>query len=158
MLEKTGLTVEKHINRTVDNFLKLRKLGTPVHVIPVLQGWELDDYKDCFERFEAKGVDLRAEPLVGLGSVCRRQGAEEIGRIVKCFHAKGLKLHGFGVKMNGLNLYRDYLESADSLAWSFGARYRKEYCSKCEGISTKPSCNNCLNYALEWRERLLRGA
>jgi len=154
VIEKTGLTVKEHQKRTVNNFLELRKLETDVPIIPVLQGYTLEEYKDCFEMFESKGVDLRNEKLVGLGSVCRRQNSSDIERIVNCFHAKDLKLHGFGVKINGLKRYGEMLESSDSLAWSFGYRRSQAHCSIHQEHHTK-NCANCLNGALEWREKIM---
>ena len=155
MLEKTGLTVREHQRRTVDNFIELRSLDCDVPIIPVLQGYTMDEYKEGFEMFEASGVDLRAEPGVGLGSVCRRQNTDDIERIVTCFHAKDLRLHGFGVKTLGLKRYGEMLESADSLAWSFGARYSQSHCSIHRENPTTKNCANCLTYALEWREKVV---
>ena len=155
MLEKTGLTVREHQRRTVDNFIELRSLDCDVPIIPVLQGYTMDEYKECFEMFEAAGVDLRDEPVVGLGSVCRRQNTDDIERIVTCFHAKDLRLHGFGVKTLGLKRYGEMLESADSLAWSFGARYSQSHCSIHRENPTTKNCANCLTYALEWREKVV---
>lgn len=70
MLAKTGLDVEEHQARTVQNFVLLRDRLGPL-VVPVLQGWELDDYRRCWEEYELAGVSLEDEPIVGLGSVCR---------------------------------------------------------------------------------------
>jgi len=156
MLEKTGLSIEDHQNKTVENFETLRSLEHDFHVIPVLQGQTLQDYFNCFEKFEAKGFDLRSEKVVGVGSVCRRERTDEISYIMKCLHAKGLKLHGFGVKAQGLKKYSQFLQSSDSLAWSFGARY-KPPCDECFSRSVK-NCANCLNYALEWRKGVLSNA
>ena len=154
MLENTGLTVREHQRRTVDNFLELRTLDCDTPIIPVLQGYALDEYKDCFEMFESSGVDLRAESLVGLGSVCRRQSSDDIERIVSYFHAKDLRLHGFGVKTNGLKKYGEMLSSVDSMAWSFDARYGQRHCSVHANEPKTPSCNNCLTYAEEWHDRV----
>lgn len=65
-------------------------------------------------------------------------------------HGLGLRLHGFGIKKQGLELCADYLTSADSMAWSFDARrtYPLPGC-------THKSCQNCLRYALRWRADLL---
>lgn len=155
MIDRTGLSVSEHQRRTVDNFLELRSLDSPVHIIPVLQGYTLEEYKNCFEMFEVAGVDLRSEPVVGLGSVCRRQSTNDIERIVSFFHAKDLRLHGFGVKIVGIRKYGEMLESADSMAWSFDARYTQSHCSKCKLNPTTKNCANCLNYALEWREKVV---
>ena len=74
---------------------------------------------------------------------------------MSCFHAKGLRLHGFGVKIGGLARYGEMLESADSLAWSFNALYSKSHCSVHRENPTTKNCANCLTFALEWREKVL---
>ena len=152
MLEKTGLNIEEHQRLTVDNLVELRSFNSGIHFIPVLQGQTIDQYLNHFDMFEAIGFDLRKEPLVGVGSVCRRQNTNEIGHLFKSLHAKGLKLHGFGVKKQGIDRYGEYLESCDSMAWSFGARYspKGDNCT-----SSAKNCANCLHYALEWREKVI---
>jgi len=147
MLEKTGLTVEEHQWRTVLNFLDLRdQLGTMV--IPVLQGWERDDYHRCWEMYDAADVSLEDEAVVGLGTVCRRQNTAEAEVIVRSLAP--LSLHGFGVKMTGIALFGDGLVSADSLAWSYNGR-RSGPCP----YGARKNCANCIHHALDWRERLL---
>jgi hypothetical protein len=80
MTAKTGLTVREHQQRTVENYLRLRDHGP---FIPVLQGWEPGEYLACVELYEQYGVDLTTLPLVGVGSVCRRQSDHEIGWIFR---------------------------------------------------------------------------
>ena len=155
VIEKTGLTIKEHQKRTVNNLIELRQLDCEVPIIPVLQGYSLEDYKECFELFEVNNIDLRSEPLVGLGSVCRRQNTNDIERIVKYFHSKDIKLHGFGVKISGMKRYGEMLESSDSLAWSFGARYSKRHCTTHKLNPTTKNCANCLEYALEWRQKVV---
>jgi hypothetical protein len=147
MLTKTGLSVEEHQRRTVDNFLHLRQLLGPL-VVPVLQGWDRDDYLRCCEMYVRADVDLADEPLVGLGSVCRRQNTAEAGRIVRSLAP--LRLHYFGAKMTGLESFSDALASADSMAWSYAARRE----APLPGCSHK-SCANCFRYAMRWRTRLM---
>jgi hypothetical protein len=83
ILAVTGLSVREHQERTVANVVELRSLAPDLPFVPVLQGWTLQDYLRCVELYREYGVDLRREPLVGLGSVCRRQGTQEIGEIVE---------------------------------------------------------------------------
>jgi len=149
VIAKTGLTVGEHQRRTVDNFLELRALLPDHPVIPVLQGWEIGDYASHVDMYADAGVTLRDEPLVGLGSVCRRQATNEIGDIVTMLHGHGLRLHGFGCKVKALALYGHLLASADSMAWSFGGRYVKP----CP-VRAAASCAHCLHFALEWLDRL----
>jgi hypothetical protein len=147
MLEKTGLTVAVHQQRTVVNFMRLRDWLGQI-VIPVLQGWTRDDYMSCWQLYSDLGTDLESEPIVGLGSVCRRQNTAEAGLIVRSL--KPLSLHYFGAKITGLTSFGDALTSADSMAWSYQAR-RGTPLPGC----THKSCANCFRYAMRWRSNLL---
>lgn len=141
----TGLSVEDHQRRTVANLLELRGLAPEVRFLPVLQGETLPDYKRCAQMYADAGVDLLAEPLVGLGSVCRRQHSLEIQEIVEHFAGQGMRLHGFGVKIKGLERYAHLLASVDSLAWSMDARHKPPL----PGCTHK-NCANCPKYAFAW--------
>lgn len=144
--------VHSHQRRTVENFLELRDLAPEIPWIPVLQGWELAHYEQCANMYAAAGVDLSAQPVVGLGSVCRRQATSEIDGIVSTFHARGLRLHGFGVKTQGLGDYGLKLVSADSMAWSFHGRRS----APLPGHETRhKNCANCPDFAMQWRQRVL---
>jgi hypothetical protein len=164
MLSKTGLTIRQHQRRTVDSFLLLRRKAPDLPWMPVLQGWTMEDYERCAGLYAKSGVDLSAEPIVGLGSVCRRQGTRETEAIVRRLAGRGLRLHGFGVKVSGLVRYADVMSSADSMAWSFRARKMCQHrpkeafaLQKKLGCKHKPGsgCQNCLRFALWWREQLL---
>lgn len=152
MLEKTGLTIEDHQWLTVGNFASLRALAPELPIIPVLQGWKVADYHRHIAMYRELGIDLKLEPTVGVGSVCRRQNRDEIGLLFRSLHARGLKLHGFGVKSAGLRKYAKYLQSADSLAWSYAARKRAPMAG-----CTHKNCANCVEFAMAWRQRLLQG-
>ena len=147
VLAKTGLTVLEHQKNTVRNYRHLAEyLGDGV--IPVLQGWTVDEYLWCWEMYDEAGIDLYDSHTVGVGSVCRRQNTHEAARIFRALDE--LQLHGFGVKMEGLETYGHLLASADSMAWSFRAR-RSFPLPGC----THKSCSNCPHYAMRWRDRLL---
>lgn len=150
IVAKTGLSVAEHQQRTTDNFLLLRDLAPEVPFVPVLQGWKPSDYHDHVEIYTAAGVDLVAEPVVGVGSVCRRQNGAEAARIIHSLAGRGLSLHGFGFKLTGLRLCAGSLVSADSMAWSFNARKNPPMPGH-----THRSCANCLPFALRWRESVM---
>jgi hypothetical protein len=133
---------------TVDNYLELRTLDATLPIIPVLQGLTLDDYRRCADRYVRAGIDLTRADLVGLGSVCRRQATGEIANLIAHLSADGLRLHGFGVKSDGLARYGWCLTSADSMAWSSRGR-RIRPCPHRGAVS----CANCLPHALAWRAR-----
>lgn len=131
MLAKTGLTVEEHQRLTIERYDALvaeldRLFGgeCPFPVMPVLQGYAPSDYVRHARMY---GDRLKPGMWVGVGSVCKRNGAPE--RIVEVLEAiisirADLRLHGFGVKQTAL-LHpgvRDLLATADSMAWSFAAR------------------------------------
>lgn len=143
MVDRTGLTVEEHQHRTVDNLCRLRQQWPGLPFIPVLQGWTIDDYLSHVAMYERADIDLLAEDTVGLGSVCRRQASQEIINIVD--KLLPLPLHGFGVKLKGMRYVGDRLQSTDSMSWSFDAR-RSPPLPGC----THKNCANCLKYAQRW--------
>lgn len=173
ILAKTGLTVAEHQRRTIDNFQRLTDLwwdaedaatgmrlwGDPTYrsdrecnlcpFMPVLQGWAADDYRRHADAYYAAGIRLEDYPLVGLGSVCRRQYTTQIDRLIREF-TPWLELHGFGCKTAGLSRYGHRLGSADSLAWSYAGRREPAGCDPSHRNEA-----NCLRYALAWRERVL---
>ena len=151
MLRRTGLTVAEHQRRTVVSFLSLRqKVGRLV--VPVLQGYEADEYEACIDLYEAAGVDLAAEPVVGVGSVCKRSRTTEAVRLIRRLSRYGFALHGFGLKGATLRALMEdnHLASADSLAWSLRGRNIRP-CPE----GGRVSCANCLHHALAWRLRTL---
>ncbi len=153
MLKRTGLTVNEHQIRTVDSFLELKSLDPTLPIFPVLQGWEPEDYARHVEMYDRAGVDLGKEPVVGVGTVCRRQHTAAISSVIGAVMFAGVtRLHGFGVKQLGLERIGHLLTSADSLAWSYAARAEK---IRLPG-HPHATCSNCIDFALQWREKLLR--
>jgi hypothetical protein len=159
----TGLSVNEHQRKTLQNFLELRTIAPDLPWIPVLQGWSLTDYWRHIDMYAAAGVDLTLKRIVGVGSVCRRQGtaiAEIIFRSI-AHHGDGrvIRLHGFGVKSDGLAKFGDVLVSADSLAWSYTARRSAPlpgHDLRGDGRRTgHKNCANCYDYAIRWRESLV---
>jgi hypothetical protein len=153
IVAKTGLSVGEHQRLTLENYLDLRCRSPDLPWIPVLQGWEIRDYVAHAEAYLRAGVDLASLPLVGIGSVCRRQGTAGIAALLAEFAHSGLRLHLFGMKVTGLRKAAGYVTSADSMAWSFAARHEPAL-PECRG--THRTCANCLRYALAWREGVLQ--
>jgi hypothetical protein len=152
-------TVAVHQEATTANLLELRALAPDLPWLPVLQGWEVDDYHRHVELYGGAGVDLTREPLVGVGSVCRRQDTRTAERIFVGLHAAGLRLHAFGVKTTGLSRYAWAVESADSFAWSYDARKRGVNGGEGRLLPTcthrARTCAHCPDYAAVWRARVL---
>ncbi|WP_309117564.1 hypothetical protein [Saccharothrix sp.] len=144
---RTGLSLHTHQHRTVTNYRQLRDLAPELPIIPVLQGQSPGDYHRCADLYEHHGIDLAALPLVGVGSVCRRQHTREVEQIMRSLTARGYRLHGFGIKLTGLARYADTITSSDSLSWSFTGRHQPG-CTP-----THRSEANCLRFALAWHHR-----
>lgn len=151
--ERTGLTVTEHQRRTVENLLHLRAIAPDLPFVPVLQGWTKSDYLACAQMYDDAGIDLAAEPTVGIGSVCRREGTNEATDIIAavCGSVPGIRLHGFGIKTSGLGKYGSMLASSDSMAWSMAARRQPPL----PGCTGHKNCANCPRFAFQWRERVL---
>ena len=104
--------------------------------------------------YRRANFDLAAMPLVGVGSVCRRQAMAAALEVLRPLHAAGLKLHGFGFKVTGLKQGAHLLASADSMAWSRAARFEPPL-PECKDKRRHKTCANCMVYALKWREKVL---
>jgi hypothetical protein len=160
MLKRTGLTVADHHRLTVENYLTLKMLEPDLPIIPALQGWLPDDYERCIELYDRMGVDLAAEPLVGVGTVCRRQSTAAGRAVIAAIAPYGFRLHGYGIKQAGILSYGEDLEQSDSMAWSYRARMAARDRAKL-GLAgsvdhcLKMNCANCLHFALEWRSKLM---
>lgn len=149
IIAKTGLTVRDHQARTVRSYCELQALAPDLPWLPVLQGQTLDDYQTHARLYAEAGFKLRKAPAVGVGSICRRQHTEEVEVLLRRL-SRRFRIHGFGLKTRGLSRVADVLDSADSLAWSFTARYAPPLPG-----CTHRTCANCSRYAVAWRERLL---
>lgn len=160
----THLSVVEHQRRTVLNYLHLRDLAPDLDVIAVVQGQTPRDYLRCVELYQHLGqIDITTLPRVGVGSVCRRQGTREAGRIIRALRSVGLhRLHLFGFKVRGLIEHGHLLtdaDSADSLAWSDVARkLRRPGLPECVQRGRHKNCANCLLFALRWRAQVLAAA
>ena len=148
----TGLSVAAHQRRTTENYQELCALAPELPWIPVLQGWAPGDYLEHVEQYAKAGIPLAGLPVVGIGSVCRRQHTGEVEHVIRRLAGAGIHLHGFGFKVQGLRNVGTFLASADSMAWSFeGRRMAKAVCG-----GTHKNCANCLHWALTWRQRVAR--
>jgi len=108
----THLSVAEHQAHTVANFLHLCELwpgysGEQCPIMPVLQAWAPGGYWRCADLYDKAGVRLEDYPVVGLGSVCRRQGTPAITRLIGDL-TPWIALHGFGPVDNAT----DYFDAA----------------------------------------------
>jgi hypothetical protein len=70
-----------------------------------------------------------------------------------------LRISRFGVKVQGLEKAASYLHSADSMAWSYGARKGKVKMPECVAAQKNHiNCANCSVYAKHWLHTLVQPA
>jgi len=130
--EKTGLSVEKHIDRTVDNACEiLNKWNGEADPMVVIQGWDVKDYIYCVERM--KDQDCLTN-RVGIGSICREGDFDRVKNIILKVSEllPSVKLHGFGIKRTFLKDKEivDALYSSDSFAWSLTNQHKFDFRGK----------------------------
>lgn len=123
-LNATGATVADHQRWTIERYVALRDAVRSVPIMPVLQGWTVENYVSHVRQY---GALLAQGAWVGVGSICKRNS--NVGYVAAIIEAikkerHDLRLHGFGLKITALGdaRVRDALHSADSMAWSFAAR------------------------------------
>jgi hypothetical protein len=140
-------SVRIHQRKTVERYMQILKAADKydlrVPVMPVLQGWEVEDYKEHMQmydtalltRFETKyerkfGSLIRdGDVWLGIGSTCKRnKNPEVVAEILDTlewnFRMNKPKIHLFGFKQTGLKNSRikDRIYSADSFAYDFSDR------------------------------------
>lgn len=129
VLAKTGMTVTDHQRLTVERYdslvSHLSRLKCGTYLIPVLQGYDPHEYVEHLHRYDGR---LPNGAWVGVGSVCKRNAdPEAVYRVLDAILTvrPDLRLHGFGLKTTALGDPRvvKCLHTADSMAWSFAARY-----------------------------------
>lgn len=109
----------ERIQATVENALDLMDLESqlPGTLVPVIQGYSLDEYEHCIELYEQSGA---IREYMAVGSMCRRISTPELNRLIPGIHkAAGRagceRLHFFGLKLSpDLAPLKRYIFSRDS--------------------------------------------
>jgi hypothetical protein len=158
---RTGLTVREHQEATVESYLQLLEGFPWLPWLPILQGWQPHEHVKHHAMYRSAGVDLTGR-LVGVGSICRRGSQRGILAVLDALAPLGMRLHGFGVSINGLRLAGHLLASSDSQAHSAVARRERIRLAGCRHLSMpdqhgvrRPSdCRNCFRWAIAYRDRI----
>lgn len=146
--------VKLHQERTVESYATLLAIAPDLPWVPVLQGLTVEDYLRHLHMYGRRGLDVRKAPVLGIGSVVKRQHTEAIANLIRGLASLGYRLHGFGFKFRGLALAADALASADSSSWSLNGR-KEGLAGRGHPGCTHKHCGNCMAWALRWREQLL---
>jgi len=142
------MPVIQRIMETIKNTEKLQSLGIP-GLLPVIQGWSVDDYKLCVDLMRRSGV---VKPYMAIGSICRRGSQRNIVAIVSELSKvlPDTRLHAFGAKINSLSYNNgellNYLYSLDTAAWQFKMNVK--------GLQRPKSCNDYEDLITEYKQAL----
>jgi len=141
-------SVRIHQRKSVERYkqivIEAERQGLKVPVMPVLQGWEVEDYIEHWHRLcavnrqlgrkgktvEAFGWNHNQPRWVGIGSTCKRnKNPEVVSQILDTLpwdfiNSHDVRIHLFGYKTTGLKSDRikDRIYSADSFAYDFTNR------------------------------------
>ena len=149
----TGKSEEEHLDLTVASYFELMSIDDTLPWLATTQGSNLAGHLRCAELYERRGVDLTKLPVVGVGSVCRKQSTPEIVEIVHGLTDAGMTIHTFGAKTLALTGPAGHLiRRADSMAWSERARKGRVRMASC--THRAQVCNNCPRWAVHWGNRL----
>lgn len=129
LLEKTGRSVAQNQRDTIDRYDELLTHDCGgVRIMPVLQGHTA---ADCINHLRQYGSRLLQRAWVGVGSIAKGNPNPDVSKpaaveaILLAIRAErpDLRLHGFGLRLSALRLQlvRDLLFSADSMAWHYEA-------------------------------------
>jgi len=118
------ISTHQRIEKTIENTIILSAVPFK-GLLPVIQGWQIEDYLYCVERMEKEGL---IQPVMGIGSICRRGKQEPIVAIARELSKRlpSVKFHAFGVKVSTLSYNNgeilNYLDSLDTAAWQFNEK------------------------------------
>lgn len=152
ILEEYGRTVEDHQQMSVDKARECLDYhethGLESQPIPVMQGWEVNDYLRHVDQMRDAGC---LTDSVGIGSICRRGQDSEIREVILSVAdalPNGTDIHCFGVKNNILRYpqVRAVVSSVDSSAWYFRMYDDKPV--------DEPAWQTCVYMYIKYRRKL----
>jgi hypothetical protein len=146
--DKTGLSVVSTRSAPSQNYLDLRDRARSSRCCRAGSSTTTT----CADLYAEAGVDLTPSPSSASGRSAAGRPPTRSALIMRALASDGLRLHGFGVKKEGIARYGRFLTSRRQMAWSYRAR-RDWPLPGC----THKSCANCSRYALRWRSELLAG-
>jgi len=134
LIEKTSLSVRERIRRTIENTETLmNNYSYPSKLIPVVQGWTLEDYKFCI--LEMHRRDLLTD-YIAFGTMCCRKSLLEVKKLIIkltdfLWQFVDAKVHCFGLSIRFLRDFaiRQRIHSIDTSAWTFNSGNSKRFAS-----------------------------
>jgi len=128
---------KERIEKTVENAIKCFKNEIPAKWIPVLQGYNLDEYVFCLNLYKKHGI---LTDYIAVGSMCKRSNISEIVKIVHEIkkNYKG-KIHLFGLAIKALQnkALFDMIYSCDTIGYTFASKTVEETFEKMRKLVEK---------------------
>lgn len=139
-------SVMDRIHRTVEEhalaYAQYKDGDYTFELVPVLQGYEPEQYRRCIELYEREGF---IEDYMAIGTVCKRDSVDSIHRVLETLerHLPDTEWHMFGMTLNAWKDRRLWgrFKSADTAAWNWGGQTQahkvellKEYSRKVNQI------------------------
>jgi hypothetical protein len=105
------LTNEQRIRKTVENAARMApwESYTGSCMVPVIQGYELEEYLACIELYRAAGL---VRSYMAVGSMCRRLSTEQLHKLVPAIHQAAAAAGAENLHFFGLKLSRDLVDLA----------------------------------------------
>ena len=129
ILKKHKTTVREQIIRTFEHHLKLLELHDKLNVksqpVPVIQGWNIEDYLYCTDIYRDHGIIM---DYMAIGTLCRRGMTKTIRKIILTIKNElptWVKIHAFGVKIKvlGNKAVWNSTYGFDTSSWSLDGRW-----------------------------------
>ena len=150
IIERSGLSVREHQERTVTSYLELRQDRPEPAIHSCLAGVASRRLPSPVPTCTPPtGVDLATLPLTGLGSVCRRQSTTRSPPSSPSWPAAAFACTGSGSRPAACHLYGHLLALPPTQKrWPVTPRAGHRPLPGCTGHK---NCANCLVYATRWR-------
>lgn len=125
LLEIHKTTVKEQIEKTIEKNAELIDIPSESILIPVIQGWNPEDYTYCVDRLRENGL---LSNYMAVGSLCIRKSIKNVKKVISALREalpRSVKLHGFGLKIDSFKhrYVFDNLYSSDSMAWLFNKKF-----------------------------------
>ena len=130
-------TNKERIEKTVQNAIECIDTDNTINWMPVLQGYDLEEYLSCLDLYKDVGI---IEDILAIGSMCRRTDIKTIEKIIRSIKKEyNGKIHLFGLTMNALKskYIVDNTFSCDTIGYTFMCKTYEETEEKKEKLIMK---------------------
>jgi len=125
-------TPKEQIKKTFEHHLRMLEYLNDFYLeynnkkalaVPVLQGYELEDYLHCLDLYRSNGI---LSTYIAIGSLCRRNATREITEIIGKIREElpnWTMIHAFGIKLPAIKKIWNICDSIDTGTWDYASRW-----------------------------------